>query len=185
MAGSGDCRGRHLERYRAYLLLLARAQLDRGLQAKLDPSDVVQQTLLKAHQNWDQFRGSSEAELAAWLRSILAHHLADMVRKFDPWLGRRDRSLEAALEQSSARLESWLAAEDTSPSKKLERQEQLLRMAQALAGLPDDQRSALELRHLRGQAVAEVAREMGRSTAAVGSLLYRGLKSLRELLDDG
>jgi RNA polymerase sigma-70 factor (ECF subfamily) len=140
---------------------------------------------LKAHQNWGQFRGRSEAELAAWLRSILAHHLADVCRKFDPWLGGRERSLEAALEQSSARLESWLAAEDTPASKKFERQEQLLRMAEALARLPDDQRTALELRHLRALAVAEVAREMGRSTAAVGSLLYRGLKTLRESLEDG
>ena len=185
MADEGDHGDRALERYRDYLLLLARIQLDRRLQAKLDPSDVVQQTLLKAHQNWDQFRGRSEAELAAWLRSILARHLADVVRKFDPWGDGRERSLEAALEQSSARLESWLAAEDTPPSKRFERQEQLLRMAEALAGLPDDQRTALELRHLRGLAVAEVAREMGRSTAAVGSLLYRGLKTLRELLDDG
>src|SRR4051812_33805362 len=184
MANEGNHRGSPLERYRDYLLLLARIQLDRGLQAKLDPSDVVQQTLLKAHQNWGQFRGESEAELAAWLRAILAHHLADVCRKFDPWLGGRERSLEAALEQSSARLESWLAAEDTPPSKKSERQEQLLRMAEALARLPDDQRLALELRYLKGLAVAEVAREMGRSPAAVGSLLYRGLKTLREFLDD-
>src|SRR3954451_20333783 len=174
-----------LERYRDYLLLLARIQLDPGLQAKLDPSDVVQQTLLKAQQNWDQFRGRSDTELAAWLRAILARQLADVVRKFDPWLGGREQSLEAALEQSSARLESWLAAEDTSQGKRFERQEQLLRMAEALAGLPDDQRTALELRHLRGLAVAEVAREMGRSPAAIGSLLYRGLKTLREFLGDG
>ena len=123
------------ERYRDYLLLLARIQLDPGLRAKLDPSDVVQQTLLKAHQNWDQFRGRSEAELAAWLRAILARHLADVVRKFDPWLGGREQSLEAALEQSSAQLESWLAAEHTPGSKKFERQEELLRMAEA-AGQP-------------------------------------------------
>jgi RNA polymerase sigma-70 factor (ECF subfamily) len=185
MADEGVRGGRPLERYRDYLLLLARVQLDRGLQAKLDPSDVVQQTLLKAHQHWDQFRGTTEAELAAWLRAILARHLADVVRKFDPWLGGKERSLEAALEQSSARLESWLAAEETSASQKCERQEQLLRMAEGLAGLPDDQRIALELRHLRGLAVAEVAREMGRSPAAVGSLLYRGLKSLRGSLGDG
>jgi RNA polymerase sigma-70 factor, ECF subfamily len=185
MAGDGELQGRPLETYRDYLLLLARIQLNAGLQAKLDPSDVVQQTLLKAHQNWGQFRGSSEAELAAWLRAILARHLANVARKFDPWLGGRERSLEAALERSSARLESWLAAEDTSASEKCERQEQLLRMAEGLAGLPDDQRIALELRHLRGLAVAAVGREMGRSNAAVGSLLYRGLKTLRDLLDDG
>ena len=63
--------------------------------------------------------------------------------------------------------------------------EQLLRVAEALSRLPDDQRMALELRHLRSLAVAEVAREMGRSTAAVGSLLYRRLKTLREFLEDG
>jgi len=185
MPDEGEPQGRSLEQFRDYLLLLARIQLNAGLQAKLDPSDVVQQTLLKAHQNWGQFRGRTEAELAAWLRAILAHHLADVCRKFDPWLGGRERSLEAALEQSSARLESWLAAEDTPPSRKAERQEQLLRMADGLAQLPDDQRMALELRHLRGLAVAEVARAMDRSTAAVASLLYRGLKTLREFLDDG
>jgi RNA polymerase sigma-70 factor (ECF subfamily) len=185
MADETDCRDRALERYRHYLLLLARMQLGRGLQAELDPSDVVQQTLLKAHQNLGQFRGKSEAELVAWLRAILVRHLADVVRKSDPWHEGLAQSLEAALEQSSARLESWLAAEDTSLCQRLERQEQLLRMAEAMGKLPDDQRTALELRHLRGLAIAEVARAMGRSTAAVGSLLYRGLKTLREHLEDG
>jgi RNA polymerase sigma-70 factor (ECF subfamily) len=184
MADEGDRRGPSLERYRNYLLLLARIQLDRDLQGMLDPSDLVQQTLLKAHQNRGQFRGHTEAERVAWLRTILAHHLADVVRKFGPRLGGRERSLEAALEQSSARLEGWLAAEGSTPSRRAERQEQLLRMAEGLAGLADDQRIALELHHLRGLPIAEVAREMGRSSAAVGSLLYRGLKALRQFLDD-
>jgi RNA polymerase sigma-70 factor (ECF subfamily) len=184
MAGEEDNPGQSLERYRDYLLLLARIQLDRGLQAKLDPSDLVQESLLKAHRNWGQFRGRTEAELAAWLRAILARHLADVSRKFGSRAGVRERSLEAALEQSSARLEAWLSAGDTSPSRRAERQEQLLRMAEGLAVLPDDQRVALELRHLRGLAIAEVAREMGRSPAAVGSLLFRGLKALREFLDN-
>src|SRR5438105_8184146 len=140
MSDEGNRGVRPLERFRDYLLLLARSQLDRDLQAKLDPSDVVQQTLLKAHQNWNQFRGSSDAELAAWLRSILARQVADVVRKYDPWRGGREQSLEAALEQSSARLESWLGAESLTPSERFERQEQLLRLADALAGLPDDQR---------------------------------------------
>src|SRR5690348_2240842 len=72
MPGKSGSPGGSLERFRDYLLLLARSQLDRELQPKLDPADVVQETLLKAHQNWHQFQGSSEAELAAWLRAILA-----------------------------------------------------------------------------------------------------------------
>src|SRR4051795_12137384 len=88
-----------LERCRDYLLLLARLQLDPGLRGVLDPSDVVQQTLLKAHEKRDQFRGGSEGELMAWLRTILAHQLADLARKHARRLQGRERSLEAALEE--------------------------------------------------------------------------------------
>lgn len=171
-----------LERCRDYLLLLARIQLDPGLRGVLDPSDVVQQTLLKAHAKWDQFRGRTEEELLAWLRTILAHHLADLARKHGPRLQGRERSLEAALEESSLRLEQWLASDSTSASGRAIRHEQLLRLAEALAGLPEDQRAALVLKHLSDVPVSEIGRMMGKSPAAVASLLYRGLKTLRDLL---
>jgi len=103
-----------LERCRDYLLLLARLQLDPGLRGVLDPSDVVQQTLMKAHAKRDQFRGGSEGELLAWLRTILAHHLADLARKHARHIHGQERSLETALEESSLRLERWLASDSTS-----------------------------------------------------------------------
>ena len=114
-----------LERFRPYLLLLARVRLDPRLQAKLDASDVVQQTLLEAHQGLAQFRGQSSGEMAAWLRQALARNLANAVR--DLRRAKRDvareRSLEAAVEASSRRLEVWLAANQSSPSQRTQRHE--------------------------------------------------------------
>jgi RNA polymerase sigma-70 factor (ECF subfamily) len=175
----------NLEAYRDYLRLLAGVQLDPRLRGKLDPSDVVQETLARAHEKAEQFRGTTEAERAAWLRQILASQLAAAVRRYLD-AGKRDtgreRSLHAAVEDSSARLEALLAADQTSPSERAVRHEELRRLAAALAGLPEDQRQAVELHHLRGKPLEEVARELGRSEAAVGGLLRRGLKRLRELM---
>jgi RNA polymerase sigma-70 factor (ECF subfamily) len=170
-----------LERYRDYLRLPARFQLDPRLRARLDASDVVQQTFLQAHQALADFRGGTEAELAAWLRQILARNLAHAAR--DHGRGRRDvareRSLEADLAASSARLEGWLAAEQPSPSQQAERNEQLLRLARVLGGLPEAQREALVLHYWQGWTTVEIGRHLGRSAAAVAGLLKRGLKELR------
>ena len=139
-----DREGAHmLERYRAYLRLLARLHLDPRLRGKLDPSDVVQQTLLQAFQGLTQFRGKTQGEMAAWLRQILARNLAMAVRDFARAKRdlARERSLEAAIEASSTRLERWLVAEESSPSQRAERNEQALRLAEALEQLPDAQQA--------------------------------------------
>lgn len=175
-----------LEGYREYLRLLVRLQLGTFLRAKVDASDIVQQVMLHAHEGRGQFRGSTEAEWLGWLRVILANTLAATVRRFDTQSRdmTRERSLEAELDLSSARLESLLAADLTSPSERVVKVEEILRMARALALLPEDQRRVVELHHLKGQTVAEVAAEMDRTRPAVVGLLFRGLKRLRELLRD-
>jgi RNA polymerase sigma-70 factor (subfamily 1) len=176
--------GQPLERYRAYLDLLARAQLPAPLRGRLGPPDIVQQTLLQAHRKRDQFRGHGEAEFRAWLRAILARLIADEARRGGPGPAGRPRSLERALEASARRLERRLAADDSSPSRRLIRQERLLELAEAMGRLPEDQRTALELRYLQGLSMAEVRQRMGRDTSSVANLLYRGLKGLRERLGD-
>jgi RNA polymerase sigma-70 factor, ECF subfamily len=175
--------GPSVERYRDYLRLLARLQIDPKLRSKLDPSDVVQETLVKAHQNLDQFRGTSDGELAAWLRRILANSMIDAARKYQRELSVA-QPLAETLDESSARLEAWLAADQPSPSAQVDRQERLLGLAQALAGLPEEQRQAVELHHLKDCSVVDVAGIMDKSEAAVAGLLRRGLKRLRELLTE-
>ena len=175
-----------LERFRSYLRLLAGLQLPNALRSKLDPSDLVQQTMLKACQALEQFRGRSEAELAGWLRQILARCVANACR--DLGVGKREvareRSLEASFSDSSARLEAWLAAEQSSPSQRASRNEQLLRVADALVALPEAQREAVTLHYLQGCTVDEVSRHLGRSSSAVVGLLHRGLKQLRSRLHE-
>ncbi len=174
-----------LEHFREYLRTLARLNLNGEDRAKLDASDLVQETLLKAYRSREEFRGSSERELVSWLRKILARTMADAVRA-----NRRDkrdvgleRSLAAAIDESSARLENWLAADQSSPSQQAVRNERLTQLATALAELPEEQRTAIELHHLKGCSLTEVARQLDRTTASVAGLIRRGLLALKGSLD--
>jgi RNA polymerase sigma-70 factor, ECF subfamily len=175
-----------LERFRDYLTLLARTQIGVKYQRKIDASAVVNVALLRAHEQRDQFRGSNDAELAAWLRRVLASRLAEAFRALHR--GKRDiereQLFEVDFDQSCTRLEDWLVAMQTSPSVKAIRSEQLMRLAWALGELPDEQREVVELRHLHACAVSQIAHTLGRSQASVAGLLRRGLKRLRELLEE-
>lgn len=176
---------RRLEGFRAYLGLLARMQLDGPARAKLSSSDLVQQTLLEAHAKRGQFRGTTEGELAAWLRKALRNNLADALKglrraKRDMGL---ERSLDAALRESSARLGACLAAAERSPSSQVSRDEQALRLAKALEKLPAAQAEAVVQHHLQGRTLAQIAPALGRSEPAVAGLIHRGLSRLRDLLE--
>jgi RNA polymerase sigma-70 factor (ECF subfamily) len=178
--------GPRLERFREYLRLLARLHLAEDRGGKIEVSDVVQQTLLEAHRQRARFRGHSDAEMAAWLRQILAGTLVDARRA----LGRakrdvaRERSLEAALDQSSAQIGSWLAAPQASPSAQAQGHEDAVRLAQALTSLPQAQREALVLRYYQGKSLDEISRQLNRTPAAVAGLLKRGAHQLRTLLHE-
>src|SRR5262249_29180415 len=138
----------------------------------------------EAHQALDRFREGGDSQQAAWLRQILANNLKDEIRRFSTAARdvAREQSLEASLHESSSRLESWLAASQSSPSQQAVQHEQLLLLADALAQLPEDQRLVVELHHLQGLPLTDVAERMDRSKGAVAQLLFRGLGKLRELM---
>lgn len=173
---------RPIEDFRDYLLLLARLQLSPAAAARVDLSGVVQQTLWEASR---APRPVGEArDLLAWLRRLLANNLRDEIRKATAARRdfRREVPLERALDASSAHVAAWLAGQQSSPSEQAVRAEALNRLAHALAALPDDQRLAVELHHLRGLPLADVATQLSRTKEATASLLYRALRKLRTKL---
>jgi RNA polymerase sigma-70 factor (ECF subfamily) len=169
------------------LTVLARTQIGRRLQGKADPDDVVQETFLHAVRDIAQFRGTSDRELAGWLRQILVSRLAKLVRRYCGTRGRDvrlERALEVELDQSSQVLDRGLLSPLSSPSQQAARHEQAARLAEALEQLPADYREVLVLRHLEACDFAEVARRMGRSVEAVKKLWARGLARLRRSVGD-
>ncbi len=187
-AGDGQALGQLLESYRAYLTLLARVQIGRRLQGKVDAADVVQDAFLSAYRDFGQFRGASEGEFRGWLRQILAYVLANLVRYYQG-TQRRDvrleRQLTVELDQSSHALDRGLVAEQSSPSQQAVRREQAVLLAEALAHLPEPWRDLLILRHLEGLTFPEVARRLGRTVDSVKKQWPRALASLRRVLEGG
>jgi RNA polymerase sigma-70 factor (ECF subfamily) len=186
-AGDQAVLGLLLERYRAYLTLLARVEIGRHLRSKLDASDLVQETFLEAHRHFDRFEGLEEGQLTRWLRQILTGTLAMQIRRY---LGtqardvRLERQLTDSLDRSSEGLGAALAASISSPSEQATRTEQGVLLAQAIERLPEDYRDVIVLRHLEGLTFPEVARRMEKSQDSVEKLWLRGLARLRQLLGE-
>jgi RNA polymerase sigma-70 factor (ECF subfamily) len=182
--------GAILQLYWNYLHLLAEAQLDRRLRGRFSPSDLVQETFLEAHRDFPQFRGRTEAEFLAWLRQILVHNLIVAVRRhFEA--GKRDVRREISLEQvcaeadaSVAGLAAMAAQADTSPSAHVQHEELLVAVADNLAGLSQDYREVIVLRHLQGHSFAEIAERMNRNEGAVRMLWLRAVGQLRMRLSE-
>jgi RNA polymerase sigma-70 factor (ECF subfamily) len=186
-AGDTAAVGEVLEPFRSYLSILARVQIGRRLQGKIDPADVVQDTFLEAHRDFAQFRGTTPGELSRWLRQILVRNLANLVRHYlgtqarDP---RLERDLQEELDRSSRALDQHLVGAGSTPSQKAMRHEQTAQLANALNRLADDYREVILLRHLEGLPLAEVARRMHRSLDSVDKLWVRALAQLRRLLKE-
>jgi RNA polymerase sigma-70 factor (ECF subfamily) len=158
--GDNSALGRLLELYRSYLQLLARLQLARRLQAKVDPSDLVQDAFLVAHRHFAQFQGTSEGELLGWLRQIMASRLARTMRHYQGTKRRNialERELAGDLAASSGALVESLIARQSSPSERAGRREQAAVLAEVLDQLPTDYREVIILRHLEGLRFPEVA----------------------------
>ncbi len=170
-----------LERFRNYLRFMADVKLDRRLRRRIDASDIVQETLLRAYVAWDTFRGDASAQRVAWLQQILMRTILHALR--DARCAKRDiareQHLDQILDQSSHNIEQWLAADEQSPSQAVERAEELLQVADAVYQLPEAEREAVIGFYWQRESLADISTELGRSVPAVAGLVHRGLRRLR------
>ena len=164
--------GVELERLRPYLHVIARMHLDYRLRSRIDPDDIVQDVFRKAIEKWDQCAESRKP----WLRRILLNHLKDLVDKMTAQKANVD--LEVALEHSSVRLDALLVADQSSPSQRAASNEELARLADALAKLPVNQQEVVILNRLHQMKLEDVASQLGITLGAAGGLLRRGLEGL-------
>lgn len=172
---------------RNYLILRARAQVESNLQAKVDSSDLVQQTLLDAYRGFARFHGTTEEEWLAWLRRILEHNAADFVRQYRQ-TGKRQVRREVALGQPGDSSQFGCPEPSDggeSPSQQLLRKERELMIADAVARLAPDHQEVILLRNLQRLPFDEVARRMDRSRPAVQMLWMRAIHKLQEVMSDG
>jgi RNA polymerase sigma-70 factor (ECF subfamily) len=174
-----------LAAYRAYLRFLARDGIGRELQAKVDASDLAQDVLVAAQRDLPSFRGSTEAELLAWLRRMLARRIVDYARKYGGARRKvQERSIEEVLYDSSVAFESVVAASGLTPSQHAQKRELATILADALDRLSPDHQEVMLLRTKEGLSWNEVAARMGRSSDAVRQLWVRALKALKPLLKE-
>ena len=184
-AGDEQARGRLLELYRNYLRLMARSLISQPLRVRIDASDLVQETFLKAHREFVGFLGSTEPELVAWLRQILVRSLADQVRwhRADKRDLRREDRLELLLDRSSEAIQKALATDVSSPSARASRREQAVLLADALEKLPADYREVFILRNLEHIPFEQIAARMGRTSGAARKLWTCAMLALKRSLE--
>lgn len=188
-ARSGDqaSRDRLFELCRSYLGFAARAQVETWLKVKVDASDLVQQTMLEAHRDFERFHGGTEQEWLGWLRRILSHNVHDYIRQYRGTakrdVGREVRFHHAVDTQTFGGVPEAVAPDET-PSQQLARLDDELRVSMALADLPHDYQEVIVLRNLQRLPFNEVAERMGRSRPAVQMLWMRAIRKLQESLGE-
>jgi RNA polymerase sigma-70 factor (ECF subfamily) len=180
---SSDACNQLMEEFRAYLETLTYVQIDPRLRNHISLSDMIQNTLVEAWHDLKRIESLDADGRKRKLRKMLVNNLIDEIRRMRPKIG-QTQSLDAALEESSCRLIDWQASEDTPPVEGLIRQEEGLRLLEALSKLDPRQRDALILQKYHGWTLAQIAENLGCTTGAVAGLHARGLKKLHKHLTD-
>ena len=183
--GDAGCRDKLFSLCRSYLEIVARAQVETWLRAKVDASDIVQETMMEAFRDFERFGGKSEQEWLAWLRRILSHNVADFVRRYRGTAkrqARREVPIRGPSDSTYSPGSAEPAAPTPTPSQEFFRIDTELRVTAALAALPADYQEVIVLRNLQRLPFNEVAERMDRTRPAVQMLWMRAIKKLQEAM---
>jgi RNA polymerase sigma-70 factor (ECF subfamily) len=176
-------RGTLLEQFRGYLVLQSRRRMTYDMNSRVDPEDIVQATMLRASSAFESFEGTTPQQFFQWLMTIHRNTLTEELS----WqhAAKRDPSKEQTLQSSeTAAVLYWLEPTDgqPTPSVRMMKDEEALRVAEAMRQLNPDQSNAVRLRHLEGWSIDQIAEHLGKTPQAVSGLIKRGLANLREAL---
>ncbi len=187
--GDDGARAELLTRHRARLLRVVAARMDRRLRVRLDPSDVVQEALVQAHQRLPAYLRDRPLPFFPWLRQLVCNRLVDLyrehVRARRRSVLREEDRLPALTGDSAVALAEALAASQTSPSGQAHRRELREALLATLSRLAEKDQEVLVLRYLEGLSTEEMAAVLGISAGAVKVRHFRALKRVRELMATG
>ncbi len=167
---------------RNYLLAIAHEQFDNRLRGKTGPSDIVQQSMIRAVENFGDYRGQSEAEFRGWLRQIVVNEARLAHRGFTA--NKRDARREQALQpDDSTAAAREPAAHDPTPATNLLAAEQSAAIKQLISQLPENYQTVIRLRNWEDLSFEEIGQRMGMSTSGAAKVWYRALVEIQRLYE--
>jgi len=186
--GDNTSLGVLLRKYFRYLNSLSRGHLDDRIGVRVSASDIVQDTMLEAHRDFEKFSGTTIEEFTGWLRRILFNNLATAIEKHvlaDKRDVRKQRSLDQQMgpaDQSKVGLARFLEQDITSPSTPMQRDESLDQLLLAINQLPKDYQQVIRMRHFEDLSFNDIAERLGRNSGAVRMMWVRAVEKLRACL---
>ena len=176
------CESWSIGRLRPWLQMLADRELPTRLRGRIDPSDIVQQTLVKAWQAEADFHGSTHEQRLAWLRTILKNTIRDQHRRLIGAVKRgegREQLATDVFREGEPGLSEHARMYGPTASGQMGAMEDALQLAYAMAKLPFDQRRVIEMRHFDNLSYETIAQRLDKSESAVRMLWVRGLRNLQ------
>ncbi len=181
--GSTDALGSLLDEFQGFLQYVAEQEVGPLLRKRVDGQDIVQQANLQAVKYFSQFQGNTAEEFTAWIRKVLRSVISNAAR--DHGAAKRDVKKEQGFGQNNNQASvSWWepAASQTTPSQRVVKGEEAIRLTNAVQQLPQAQRETVQLRHFHNFTFKQISEHMECKLSETMRLYRVGMQSLRRTL---